>query len=194
MLGAKHCAATAGLAHAAFSRPFQLQSRYRRVGVAKFLIRGRVMVFARRAPEDFPHFRVSLPMPQSSPALSLTAMLPQFVRYAGAGVIGTAAHYAVLVALVQGGEVGVVAASTAGAFVGAGVNYLLNHRFTFASTESHGRALPRFAAVAAGGIALNALVLASMLALVGPHYLVAQVVATLVVLVAGYLANRAWTF
>jgi putative flippase GtrA len=121
-------------------------------------------------------------------------MLSQFVRYAGAGVIGTAAHYAVLVALVQGAEAGVVAASTAGALVGAGVNYLLNHRFTFASRESHGRALPRFAAVAAGGIALNALVLATMLSWVGPHYLVAQVVATLAVLVAGYLANRAWTF
>ena len=89
---------------------------------------------------------------------------------------------------------GVVAASTAGAIVGAAVNYLLNHRFTFASSAAHGRALPRFAAVAAGGIALNALVLAGMLALVGPHYLVAQVVATLAVLVAGYLANRAWTF
>jgi putative flippase GtrA len=121
-------------------------------------------------------------------------MLPQFVRYAGAGIIGTAAHYVVLVALVQGMHSGVVAASTAGAIIGAGVNYALNHRFTFASSESHRRALPRFAAVAAAGIVLNALVLALMLALVGPHYLVAQVVATLAVLVAGYLANRAWTF
>jgi len=133
-------------------------------------------------------------MPPSSPAFSLAAMLPQFVRYAGAGVIGTAAHYAVLVALVQGWDTGVVAASTAGALVGAGINYALNHRFTFASAESHRRALPRFVAVAAGGIALNALVVAGMLVLVGPHYLVAQVVATLAVLVAGYLVNRAWTF
>ena len=121
-------------------------------------------------------------------------MLPQFLRYSSAGVIGTAAHYAVLVALVQGAEAGVVAASTAGAITGAGINYVLNHRFTFGSTQPHGRALPRFAAVAAGGIALNALVLAGMLALVGPHYVLAQVVATLAVLVAGYLANRAWTF
>ena len=121
-------------------------------------------------------------------------MLPQFVRYAGAGVIGTAAHYVVLVALVQGARAGVVTASTAGAIAGAGINYALNHRFTFASRESHARALPRFAAVAAAGILLNALVLAAVLALAGPHYLVAQVVATLAVLVAGYLANRAWTF
>jgi putative flippase GtrA len=121
-------------------------------------------------------------------------MLPRFIRYAGAGAIGTAAHYAVLLALVQGMQAGVVAASTTGAIAGAGINYALNHRFTFASRESHRRALPRFAAVAAAGIVLNALVLAGLLALAGPHYLIAQVIATLAVLVAGYLANRAWTF
>ncbi len=55
-------------------------------------------------------------------------------------------------------------------------------------------ALPRFAAVAALGVALNALVLAAMLALVGPQYLVAQIVATGAVLAGGYLANRTWTF
>ena len=133
-------------------------------------------------------------MPPSPAAYPLAPMLPQFVRYAGAGVIGTAAHYAVLVALVQGAGSGVVIASTAGAVTGAAINYLLNHRFTFASTESHRRALPRFAVVAVAGIAVNALVLAGMLTLVGPHYLVAQVAATLAVLVAGYLANRTWTF
>jgi len=120
-------------------------------------------------------------------------MFAQFVRYAGAGVVGTAAHYAVLVTLVQFAQTGAVAASTAGAIVGAGINYFLNHRFTFASGQSHRRALPRFAAVAAAGIALNALVLAAVLAL-APHYLVAQVVATLAVLLAGYLVNRTWTF
>ena len=136
----------------------------------------------------------------ASPAVSFVAtpesapMPFQFIRYAGAGLIGTAAHYAVLVVLVQGLSIDVVIASTVGAIAGAGINYALNHRFTFASRELHRRALPRFAVVAAAGIVLNGLVLAAMLALVGPHYLVAQVVATLAVLVAGYLANRAWTF
>lgn len=126
--------------------------------------------------------------------LPTLSMLAQFLRYAGAGAIGTAVHYAVLVALVQGLQAGAVVASTIGAMVGAGINYALNHRFTFASDASHRRALPRFAAVAAAGIALNALVMAGVLALAGPHYLVAQVAATLAVLAAGYFANRAWTF
>jgi len=123
-----------------------------------------------------------------------SVMVPQIIRYAGAGAIGTGAQYAVLVALVQSGAARAVAASTAGAIIGAAINYALNHRVTFASGVPHARALPRFAAIATIGIALNALVVATMLALVGPHYLVAQVVATLAVLAAGYLANRAWTF
>jgi putative flippase GtrA len=121
-------------------------------------------------------------------------MAPQFFLYAGAGAIGTAAHYGVLIALVQLAGAGPVAASTAGAIVGALVNYALNHRYTFASRRAHRAALPRFLAVAGAGVLLNAAVLAALLATVALHYLVMQVVATGVVLVAGFLANRRWTF
>jgi putative flippase GtrA len=121
-------------------------------------------------------------------------MAQQFLRYAGAGAIGTGFHYAMLIGLVQFARIDAVVASTAGAVTGAVVNYALNHRYTFASGRPHSRALPRFALVALAGIALNALVMAAVLAVAGPHYLVAQVVATGTVLAAGYLANRAWTF
>ena len=130
-------------------------------------------------------------MPSRAP---VPVQASQFLRYAGAGAIGTGLHYAVLIALVQLARAGPVIASTAGAVCGALVNYALNHRFTFASERSHRRALPRFALVAVCGVALNALVMAVVLAVAGPHYLVAQVVATGAVLAAGFLANRAWTF
>ena len=119
---------------------------------------------------------------------------PQFLRYAGAGVIGTAAHYLVLVAIVQGLGVGVVMASTAGAIVGAGVNYGINYRYTFASRQPHRRALFRYATVAVAGILINAVVVAALLAFAGPYYLVPQLVATGVVMVFGYCLNRLWTF
>jgi putative flippase GtrA len=118
----------------------------------------------------------------------------QFSRYAGAGMLGTAAHYATLIMLVQGGVVTPVVGTTMGAVAGALVNYLLNYHFTFRSRRAHAHAAPRFAAVAAAGIVLNTAVFALLLGGVGAHYLVAQVVATLVVLVFGYLANRRWTF
>ncbi|MEO9136010.1 MAG: GtrA family protein [Casimicrobiaceae bacterium] len=121
-------------------------------------------------------------------------MVPQFFRYAGAGAIGTAAHFTVLVALVQLGGANAIAASTAGAAVGAVVNYAINHRFTFSSRKSHVLALPRFLAVALAGLALNAIVLAAMLAATDVNYVVAQLVATGAVLGITYLSNRAWTF
>jgi len=120
--------------------------------------------------------------------------LPTFLRYAGVGAVGTGAHYAVLIALVQFADVRAVIASTAGAIVGAIVNYALNYRYTFASRRSHAAALPLFLAVAGAGVLLNALVLAAMLALTPAHYLVCQLVATCAVLVAGFAANRKWTF
>lgn len=120
--------------------------------------------------------------------------LPQFLRYGAAGAIGTSAHFAVLGALVHFAGAGAVIASTAGAVAGAIINYALNYRFTFASRREHRIALPRFCAVAGAGIAVNAIVMAAMLAFIEPHYLVAQAVATGVVLVTGFLANRLWTF
>ena len=101
-------------------------------------------------------------MPEPAPLPA--PMAPQFVRYAGAGAIGTAAHYALLIGLVQLAHMGAVAASTAGAVTGALVNYALNHRYTFASARRHRDAMPRFLLVAILGIALNALVMVAVLA------------------------------
>jgi len=119
---------------------------------------------------------------------------PQFIRYVGAGAVGTAAHYAVLIALVQIMSTPAVAASTAGALVGALINYALNHRFTFASSRAHRMALPRFLAIAGLGIVLNAAVMWAVLVVVPSHYLFAQVAATAAVLFVGFVANRRWTF
>ncbi len=133
-------------------------------------------------------------MPTQEPARLPAPIAQQFLRYASAGALGTGVHYVMLIALVQLAGVGAVIASTAGAICGAIVNYALNHRYTFASRRAHRIALPRFATVAALGVVLNAIVLALVLGQVGPHYLLAQVIATAAVLAAGYLANRAWTF
>ena len=118
----------------------------------------------------------------------------RFLRYSLVGAIGTVAHYALLVVLVQAGGVSPVPASTLGAIVGAIVNYVLNHRYTFASRRRHRESLPRFMAIAAAGTAVNAALLAVLVNSLGVYYLAAQVVATLAVLALTYLANRAWTF
>lgn len=123
----------------------------------------------------------------------MKALAWQFARFGGVGAVGTACHYLVLLALVEGFAVGPVLASTCGAVTGALVNYVLNRRFTFASTRPHREALPRFMAVAVAGFALNAILMAALLA-PGLHYFAAQLGATAAVLVFNFVVNRAWTF
>jgi putative flippase GtrA len=120
-------------------------------------------------------------------------MLGPFVRFSGAGAIGTVAHYAVLVLLVEIASIHPAIAAACGATVGATVNYLLNYRITFRSTARHTFAAPRFALVALVGMALNAGVVFQFVRL-GGHYLLGQVAATLLVLILGFLASQFWVF
>lgn len=108
--------------------------------------------------------------------------------------MGTATHYAALVALVELGHLDEVVASTAGATIGAAVNYTLNRRFTFDSNAAHGPALAKFFAVAGAGLGLNWLLMLMLTSASTLHYLVAQLLSTGAVLLWGFTANRLWTF
>lgn len=121
-----------------------------------------------------------------------------FASYTCAGAVGTALHYAVFVFLTAASSgapstSGAVWASTVGATLGAGTNYLLNYRFSFRSVRRHREAAPRFALVAAGGLAINAATVGALCA-EGLPPLAAQLAATAAVLVGGFLFNRYWTF
>ncbi len=115
-------------------------------------------------------------------------------RYAGVGVVATAVHYALLGALVEGAAWAPGPAAFCGAVLGAVVAYLGNRHLTFTrSSATHARAAPRFAVVAALGSVGNGLLVGAGAEL-GLHYLLAQVLATVVVMAVTYHANRWWTF
>lgn len=117
----------------------------------------------------------------------------QFLRFAAAGVLGTACHYLVLLALSAGAGVAPGPAAACGALVGAAVNYWLNRNFIFRSERRHAEALPRFAAMALFGALLNGLIVGA-LARLGLHVMAAQVCATLLVLVLNYVMSKKWIF
>lgn len=118
----------------------------------------------------------------------------QFFRFAGVGAIGTLAHYVLLVMLVEMLRTNEVAASTAGATLGALVNYLLNRRYTFRSEKRHSEALTKFLIIAALGLTLNSLLMLIFVEILNIYYLLAQVLSTGLVLVWNFLGNRFWTF
>ncbi len=118
----------------------------------------------------------------------------QFLAYAAIGAVGTGFHYLTLVALVSRARLDPVAATSCGFVVGAVVNYVGNYHLTFRSRRGHVGTMGRFFAVAAAGMAVNAAVMALCHRALGIHYLVSQVLATGLVVVLTFLANRAWTF
>lgn len=121
--------------------------------------------------------------------------MKRFVQYAAAGAVATAAHYLVLVALVEAGVAKPPVGSALGAVVGAAISYLLNRRLAFAGTTvAHAAAILRFSGVAAIGAILNGGIVAALSAAVHVHYLCSQIVATVIVLLMTYVTNKAWTF
>jgi len=118
----------------------------------------------------------------------------QFAKFASVGVIGTIAHYAVLIVAVELLQADAVLASSAGALAGATVNYALNYSFTFASEKRHRDALPKFLLVASVGFVLNGILMVLITNLFGVMYLFAQFATTILVLLWNYIGNRLWTF
>lgn len=118
----------------------------------------------------------------------------RFLRFAAVGAIGTVAHYALLLTLVEVAGVRPVAGSVAGFLLGALVNYLLNRSFVFRSERHHVEALPRFFAIAAIGLCGNAVLMYALVDLTGVHYVLAQVITTCLLLCWHYAGNARWTF
>lgn len=123
--------------------------------------------------------------------------LARFLLYALVGAAGTAAHYALLLALVSLGLMAPAPASVLGALLGAVVNYLLNASVTFSSPgPSHfdrGTAT-RFFATAGLAAAVNGMAMALLVDVVGLDYRLAQLLVTAALLCATYLVNATWTF
>tara|TARA_R110001583_G_scaffold195094_1_gene369054 strand:- start:31176 stop:31580 length:405 start_codon:yes stop_codon:yes gene_type:complete len=122
------------------------------------------------------------------------AELFRFARFAAVGLVGTIAHYALLLVLVETGGAPPLAGSVAGFLLGAVVNYAINHRFVFRSGRAHAEALPRFMTVAGVGLCWNALLMYLLAELMGLHYLLAQILTTGLLLVWHYVGNAVWTF
>ena len=127
------------------------------------------------------------------PLRSAWQAAPAWLRYASVGGVATAAHYATLALLVEGAAWPAPWAAGAGAALGAQVGFLGNRWFTFGHEGPWLPAWWRFQLTALLGGAVSVAVVAGGTVL-GLHYLAAQVLATLLVLVLTYLVNRRWAF
>lgn len=117
----------------------------------------------------------------------------RFVVYTAVGAVATLCHYAVLAAGVELAGWPAWVASGVGAGVGAQVGFLGNRWLTFAHRGPAAVSWLRFQGTAALGAVLGMAIVALGVR-AGWHYLAAQAVATMAVLVATFWVNRRWTF
>ena len=120
-------------------------------------------------------------------------LFARFTRFALVGVIATGIQYLILSVLVHWALSAPVLASSIGFVVSALANYLLNYHYTFRSSQRHGPALIKFIALAGIGLILNSVIMHS-LTVAGLYYLIAQVCATVCVLLWNFTGNTLWTF
>lgn len=114
--------------------------------------------------------------------------------YSLVGAVATSAHYLVLLILVELLHFAPPLASAIGALVGAFLAYIGNRIYTFKSSAKHYQSLPRFFIVAAIGAMLNGAIVALGTEYFGFHYMVSQVIATLLVLLITFQFNKTWAF
>ncbi len=124
----------------------------------------------------------------------ITTILLRVATFGIVGAVGTLVHYSALVLLVETGLLDAVAATTIGFALGAIVNYLLNHRYTFNSTKTHRDSGPKFALIAIATGLLNTFIVHAGVDSLGFNYLLVQVVATATVFILNFVLNSLWTF
>ena len=119
--------------------------------------------------------------------------MPALLRYTLVGAFATAAHYALLMLLVEWAGWPAYLASGVGAVLGAQIAYAGNRQFTFGHRGAMPASWAKFQATAMLGALLGMAVVAFGVNL-GAHYLLAQIAATLLVLGLTFVVNRRWTF
>lgn len=118
----------------------------------------------------------------------------QFILFLGAGVVATIAHYVCMVMLASGLGVPATAAASIGYSVGAIVNYIVNYQITFKSHQSHRRVLFKFLGVVVCGFIVNALAVSYGTKQLQLHYVLAQLIATVIVFIQNFVLSKLWAF
>ena len=131
-------------------------------------------------------------IPRYTPTMS--HVIQRFIGFAGTGAIATGIQYLILIILHELFSLPAVLSSSVGYGIAAIANYLMKYHWVFGSDEHHHVAGPKYAIVSLTGLSLNTLLMYLGIELLDIHYLVAQVISTLLVLIWNFSVNSVWTF
>ncbi|GAB2197906.1 GtrA family protein [Sessilibacter sp. MAH4] len=118
----------------------------------------------------------------------------QIIKYGLVGAFGTALHYLVLIIFVELMRAPIEIGTSVGFILGAIFNHHFNHKVTFKSEINYRETLWKSFLVACLMFLANLLLMAIFTRVLAINYIVAQVVATGIVFVLGYLLNKSIVF
>ena len=117
-----------------------------------------------------------------------------FIKYFLAGCIAVAAHFLVMILMVEIFKSPPLFASFAGFCIGSLVNYSLQYNWTFSSDSSHQQAGLRYLFVTTSMLCLNMMLFEALFSLAEMDYRIAQSGATALVFLANFVINANFTF
>ena len=123
----------------------------------------------------------------------------RLLRFAVVGVITAAAYFGLLALVVEFGQAEAVVASALCYIVAVIMNYLLHYSWTFApeveaKPAPHGQAMLRYLVMVACGFLLNTALMFVLVNGLSWHYLVAQSVALVAVVLWNFALSSLWVF
>lgn len=118
----------------------------------------------------------------------------KFVSFVFVGGFATGVQYAILLVGVQLLSMSPTWASSLGFAFSAIFNYTLNYYVTFRSASRHIEAASKFVVIAAAGLLINGGIMHAGVVIFDLHYLLVQIVATVIVLLWNFLGNHLWSF
>jgi putative flippase GtrA len=122
-------------------------------------------------------------------------MSRSFYRYVIVGLLGAVSHISTLTILVEIGRFHPVLGSILGFLVALGLSYWLNCYWSFEqSKQPHQKAIFRYIVVSVMGLCLNTLIMFGLINWAGMGYLLAQMIAAVVVPFHNFILNFYWTF
>jgi putative flippase GtrA len=122
-----------------------------------------------------------------------TGIKRQFMRFAMVGVVGTIAHYSVLLVAVELLRLSPVIGAGAGFLTGLIASYVLNRAWTFDKRPEFKRGLLAYSVVCIIGFGINVSIVGLAVAL-GVHYMIGQVIATPIAMLWNFLGSRMIVF
>ncbi len=118
----------------------------------------------------------------------------QLLKYLVSGTAAAVMHFSTLIGLVEVFGVLPIIGSSVGFCAGTAVNYTLQYYWTFSAKGPHAVMLTRYLAVTFAMLLVNTAIFWVAHDKLGIAYIVAQLIATILVVMLNFQANRRYTF